>query len=322
MVKVDILNPNVTRDINYTYSDEFCGDHVCSAAEACDTCPYDCGLCNDESETEAGCIPDWECGEWTPCLPIGIMTRECTDKRNCDDERTMPDVARLCIYNATCKDGLKNGIEEGVDCGGPCDTCPTCEDGIQNQGEQDVDCGGPCIDVCPSCTDGITNQNESDIDCGRECVQCIGGQSCLKNNDCESLRCEYLVCTTPSCDDQIRNQDEESIDCGGICPKQCGNCSDGIQNRGEEGVDCGGFCRLCPNCFDSIKNQDETIVDCGGSCRPCIFIDYFQRYLLIAIIIIILFVFLPVFLIWYFFNLMKTPETARKIYDSDSGFAF
>ncbi|MEM8524672.1 MAG: T9SS type A sorting domain-containing protein [Bacteroidota bacterium] len=52
----------------------------------------------------------------------------------------------------TCNDGIQNGLETGVDCGGPdCPPCmmdPTCDDGIQNGLETGVDCGGP---DCPPC---------------------------------------------------------------------------------------------------------------------------------------------------------------------------
>lgn len=48
---------------------------------------------------------------------------------------------------ATCMDGIQNGDETGVDCGGDCDPCPTCMDGIQNGDETGVDCGGTC-DPC------------------------------------------------------------------------------------------------------------------------------------------------------------------------------
>ncbi len=49
--------------------------------------------------------------------------------------------------NPTCNDGIQNGNETGVDCGGPdCDPCavPTCDDGIQNGDETGIDCGGSC----------------------------------------------------------------------------------------------------------------------------------------------------------------------------------
>lgn len=52
----------------------------------------------------------------------------------------------------TCDDGIQNGDETGVDCGGSCpNTCPpTCTDGIMNGNETGVDCGGPDCDPCPT----------------------------------------------------------------------------------------------------------------------------------------------------------------------------
>ncbi len=44
----------------------------------------------------------------------------------------------------SCDDGIMNGNETGIDCGGDCTPCPTCDDGIQNGTETDVDCGGAC----------------------------------------------------------------------------------------------------------------------------------------------------------------------------------
>ncbi len=54
-----------------------------------------------------------------------------------------------CTDDPTCTDGLLNGTETEVDCGGDCDPCPTCDDGIQNGDEEGVDCGGLLCDVCP-----------------------------------------------------------------------------------------------------------------------------------------------------------------------------
>ncbi|HVJ18697.1 MAG TPA: discoidin domain-containing protein, partial [Polyangiaceae bacterium] len=52
----------------------------------------------------------------------------------------------------TCTDGVKNGNETGVDCGGSCPACPvtpTCTDGVKNGSETGVDCGGSCP-ACPT----------------------------------------------------------------------------------------------------------------------------------------------------------------------------
>ncbi len=77
----------------------------------------------------------------------------------------------------TCTDGVQNGQETGVDCGGPvCPACPTCNDGIQNGSETDVDCGGPDCPACPTCFDGVQNGQETGVDCGGpDCAPCNPG---------------------------------------------------------------------------------------------------------------------------------------------------
>lgn len=54
---------------------------------------------------------------------------------------------------AHCSDGIQNGDETGIDCGGECGPCQavalnTCNDGIQNGKETGIDCGGDCA-PCP-----------------------------------------------------------------------------------------------------------------------------------------------------------------------------
>lgn len=81
-------------------------------------------------------------------------------------------IAMSCGDDPTCDDGVQNGDETGIDCGGDCPACPTCSDGIQNGGETGVDCGGPVCDMCPTCDDGIQNGTETGIDCGGDCDLC------------------------------------------------------------------------------------------------------------------------------------------------------
>ncbi len=84
------------------------------------------------------------------------------------------------IFYAQCINGIQDGDETGVDCGGAfCPPCPTCDDGIQNGDETGVDCGGLVCDACPTCDDGILNGNEVEIDCGGpDCPEC----PCLDND--------------------------------------------------------------------------------------------------------------------------------------------
>ena len=49
-----------------------------------------------------------------------------------------------CGKDATCTDGIQNGTETEIDCGGECGPCPTCDDGIKNGKETGIDCGGDC----------------------------------------------------------------------------------------------------------------------------------------------------------------------------------
>ena len=71
----------------------------------------------------------------------------------------------------TCNDGIQNGDETAIDCGGTtCAACvePTCEDGIKNGGETGIDCGGMNCSDCPepTCEDGVQNGDETGLDCG------------------------------------------------------------------------------------------------------------------------------------------------------------
>jgi len=173
----------------------------------------------------------------------------------------------------TCNDGIQNGNETGIDCGGSdCQPCATCDDGIQNGDETGVDCGGTDCQPCSTCDDGIQNGNETGIDCGgSECSPCITCDDGIQNGTETGVDCggECAPCVT--CDDGIQNGDETGVDCGGSECSPCITCDDGIQNGTETGVDCGGECAPCITCNDGIQNGDETGVDCGGSdCAPCI----------------------------------------------------
>jgi hypothetical protein len=152
----------------------------------------------------------------------------------------------------TCDDGVQNGSETGVDCGGPdCPACETCNDGVQNNGETGVDCGGQNCPACVTCDDGVQNGNETGVDCG--------------GPDCDPCS------VPPTCTDGVQNGNETGVDCGGPDCPACESCNDGIQNNGETGVDCGGQnCPECATCDDGVQNGNETGVDCGGpDCAAC-----------------------------------------------------
>jgi hypothetical protein len=203
--------------------------------------------------------------------------------------------AQFQVADTSCFDGIQNGDEHNIDCGGSCPPCPGCDNGVMDSEETDRDCGGsfcnPCNDffmcsidrdciskhcvngICvpATCNDGIKNQGETDIDCGGlNCAPCNDGLRCRYNKDCVSYWCDSGICRTANhCYDGTQNQDESDIDCGGVCITKCQNyqkCydwSDCASERCELGI-----C-LPQTCNDGIKNQNEEGVDCGGKCTPC-----------------------------------------------------
>lgn len=127
-----------------------------------------------------------------------------------------------------CQDGLQNGSETDIDCGGA--DCPKCELGkFCGTG---IDCEtGSCVGVCTAsnCADGTKNQDETDVDCGGSCpAKCAVGKQCQAALDCAESVCSTgstpKVCLAPTCKDGVRNGGETDGDCGG---PDCGPCDAG-----------------------------------------------------------------------------------------------
>ena len=99
----------------------------------------------------------------------------------------------------TCDDGIMNGSETGVDCGGPdCAPCATCDDGIMNGQETGVDCGGPDCAPCTTCNDGVMNGNETGVDCGGpDCEPCDTGGG--PDTDCGMGTTDVTLCLGDVC---------------------------------------------------------------------------------------------------------------------------
>ncbi|MEL6924492.1 MAG: M12 family metallo-peptidase, partial [Bacteroidota bacterium] len=209
---------------------------------------------------------------------------------------------------ANCNDGVQNGDETGVDCGGSCSPCATCNDGVQNGSETGVDCGGPDCGPCNTgdCTE-VTVRIRLD-NYGSETTWSIidaGGNTLLSGgpyanntngNIVTATQCLPQGCYDFSINDSYGdgiccaygNGSYELKDANGTVLASGGNfnstetknfcvggdapsCTDGVQNGNETGVDCGGpDCSPCATCNDGVQNGSETGVDCGGpDCSPC-----------------------------------------------------
>lgn len=157
-------------------------------------------------------------------------------------------VAEICVANACvpdpCVDGVKNGDETDLDCGGSC----SVKCGPGKACLMSADCvGGSCqANVCePTCTDNVQNGMETDVDCGGACAtKCGPDKSCKANGDCLGGMC-----------------DPGTLKC-------LSTCSDGVKGGTETDVDCGGgACAACPVGSACVAPSDCTSTACdGGKC--------------------------------------------------------
>jgi len=108
----------------------------------------------------------------------------------------------------TCLDGIQDGLESDVDCGG--DACQPCAAGRRCKDGADCESGscgpdGRCAaeagpPMCmpgpqPTCNDCILNGSETDVDCGGDaCLPCGAGKKCGGDADCFSLHCNDGRC--------------------------------------------------------------------------------------------------------------------------------
>lgn len=208
---------------------------------------------------------------------------------------------------------LPGGVRASLGASTKCDgggSTPTCSDGIQNGDETGVDCGGSCAPCQTACTENevnvsitldnypeetswvITNDSGQTVASGGTYASQPDGSTvsedlCLPDgcytftiNDSygDGICCSYgngsYAVTGASgtlASGGSFTFSESTQFCLGSAPEP--TCNDGVQNGDETGVDCGGSCAPCetpPTCDDGIQNGDETGVDCGGSsCQPC-----------------------------------------------------
>jgi hypothetical protein len=232
------------------------------------------------------------------CCPTGkptLCTDRCVDLRadsaNCGACGHACSPGQTCSAGTcktappSCNDGVKNGNETDVDCGG---TCPKCGNGKNCTANADcvsgACCHGTCVDpqtfqtdlancgtcghacspgqtcvagVCqnppPTCIDGIKNGTETDVDCGGSCQPCANGKHCAVNGDCQSGFCTGGMCVADPC--QGVHCDDGNTCTNDIC--QNGNCTHPPRAAGSP-------------CETGVCNGAGTCVSClsSGDCPP------------------------------------------------------
>jgi hypothetical protein len=119
---------------------------------------------------------------------------------------------------ASCEDGVQNGLESDVDCGGQvCNKCENDKGCIRH-----TDCASEYCDllksVCteaPPCANKVIDPGETDVDCGGPCERCSEGKTCEERTDCEEpLWCKHdlKVCTSEPAGDDDHDGLTDDID--------------------------------------------------------------------------------------------------------------
>jgi len=135
---------------------------------------------------------------------------------------------------------------------------PTCDDGILNGTEEYVDCGGFGCDPCP-CEMELPEET-----CDDNFEPVCGCDDETYDNACEAENegiTEYISGPCPTCDDGILNGDEILVDCGGACGGCNSSCFAPVEYGWEYGyngwVDGGSDCVLV---YGNGFNSDYSVL--------------------------------------------------------------
>ena len=257
-----------------------CYNNIADWGEAGVDCGAACGnfcplgsSCNVDLDCHSGQCVDSVCSSVAPANPL------CANGDR-DQDETGTDCGGVCLLeDKQCGDGA--GCESDDDCisgtcawDGAAGTCISCSDGVQNGDETDVDCGGSSCQRCRSAQpDGTPAQ------------MCAGDSDCVEGM-CRRGGVGGMTRMCMSCFNGVRDYLEGDADCGTGCPRLCpntepptscftdGDCVSGYCRQGGRGSpgtsDPTGSCvevdtALCTD--GALTAELETGVDCGGDCR-------------------------------------------------------
>ncbi len=230
--------PDMKCKVDTDCASKSCINGACAAATCSD------GLQNgSESSVDCGGIASGSgcpvCGTGKTCS----MDTDCADKA-CKGGTCVP---------AACNDGVQNGSETGVDCGGAvlasgCTLCPDYQGCLFNTDCQSKVCGIYFACEAPTCNDGVANGTETDKDCGGLCgPYCVQGANCNGNGDCTTQNCVAGICAAKLANGVVCSADVDcttghcvdGVCCDDKCTDECWTC-DGASNGGYPGV-CAGM---------------------------------------------------------------------------------
>lgn len=197
-------------------TDVDCGG-ACAAGGALCARGKRCGV--DGDCATGACVDSVCCGSACagPCLACNLVGTEGTCAPIVDgaDPASECPGADTCNGQGACRcqDGMLDGAETGMDCGGG--TCAACGDGLGCKAGSDCQshvCAGNLC-AAPTCGDATKNGAETGVDCGGGCpTGCPNGGACSVAADCDSGVCTAKVCQPAVCGDNVRGGAEQCDD--------------------------------------------------------------------------------------------------------------
>lgn len=270
------------------------GGPACDPA-TCDGVDTDCRFracdANDECTFENAMTGD-PCDDGTSadaavCDGLGACV-ECNGNADCTFDVNATECSNNECVPATCNDGIENGDETDVDCGGSCNQCidgDTCA--------LDADCVSLFCDnlVCTACGgDGDCADLAGHYCSGGDCVpKLVNGDTCTGANQCVSDFCvsepsQAGVCCNTLCD-AIDCQSCRAADTGGnngACLPITGGadpyneCTQAVNAQHCEGNACSGTsaaCAAAPNghvCRNEVTSPACDLAEtCNGTALTC-----------------------------------------------------
>ena len=284
-----------------------CQDSTCTTQSMCATASCVEGVCFEDAQTH-NCAADEVCDIDVGCVP-GSVPGDCTTTPDCllDNaslgcvSAVCAEESQLCVYDLApdgmapagsdcaamsgmcmrgvcllhCNNGVMDGDETAVDCGGSCSACSLgdaclvdsdCDtlvcDAIESNVCENADvCGNGRVEVNEYCDDGNAVGGDG---CSVLCRKEQGG-ACTAYTECESGACQNGLCAAPSCADGIRNGDEIGADCGGSCPRSCVayDCSTQVEIEEFE-------CQKLKDLYNAANGSSWTnVTDWFSSPTPC-----------------------------------------------------
>jgi hypothetical protein len=220
-----------------------CGGGLACVNNACNSC-----LDHKKDGTET----DVDCGG-PSCLPCAA-SKACKVSSDCLS--SVCSGAPAVCQAPSCGDGVRNGLETDVDCGGDCPS--GC--GATRGCAVDADCaGGACV---ANCADGERDQDETGVDCGGGCAPCGDGGGCVVAVDCQSRVCTAGACAPPAatCGNGAKDGAESDVDCGG---PSCAGCA--VGGACGAGADCAGGRCVAGACAELVLISEVRTRGPGGA---------------------------------------------------------